>query len=394
MSSKLLMFIAIISLHVSAEKSMQKDTAVNTKKSMGLFLEQMLGLKKYLISDDEFKDPKNKDAIETHLHQLSTAIKKTKHDPTLIRENFKFSRQVLEDHVVDTERVFRMGNKSYARWMINSTLNICMSCHTQSPNSNRHFNELLDPKNFKSDFDRAEFLFTVKDFEGANSIYQNLIKKYVDSSSSAENLETAVQRQVGYFARITRDFSGAQVTLKKFLTNKLLPEFIKMNLLAWIEQFRKWEKITIPNPSKSTAEQIVSFAEKKLLLDRPSSSLPASDPRLVSNLIVSGVLFEYLKLNPQSPKTPDILYWLAICDRETTHTFFYSMADLYLRECISQFPENAVAKKCYKEYEANTILGYTGSAGTNLPTDVIMDLRRLKDLVETAGKLKSKKVSP
>jgi hypothetical protein len=393
MNSKILL-IAVLCSQLLLAKTKEKEQVVDTKTSMNSFLEEFIGLKKFLVSDEKFKDPNNALSIQTHLQRFSEAVKKTRHNPVLTQGNFKFSRFVLEDHITDIERVFRVGNKSYARWMVNSTLNICMSCHTQQPTSSKRFSEFLNPKDFESDFDKAEFLFAVKDFKKANSLYQDLIQNYVDASLSGEKLETAVRRQVAYFARVNRDFTEGQEVLKKFLTNKNLPEFIKLNLAAWEEQFKKWSRIPLPNVKKSSPEEIIQFAEKNLSIDGPRSELPASDPKLITNLIASGILFEYLGLNPNSTKTPDILYWLAVSDRETNYTFYYSLADLYLRECIVQYSENPIAKKCYKEYETNTILGYTGSIGTNVPADVSKDLKRLKEMVNKNEVFKNKKASP
>lgn len=394
MKSTFVALILVSSLIAQAEKPKSKPESVSTKESMSAFLKQIMNLKPFLVSDEEFSNPKNSLTIQTYLSDLAAAVKKTKHDPYLRQENFKFSRHVLENHIVDTERVFRVGNKSYARWMMNSTLGICMSCHTQSAVDNRHFNEFVSVKGFTSDFDKAEFLYTIKDFNAANPIFEKLIVDYKNESLSTENLEKALQRQIGYYTRIQRDLEKGIKQIDKFLKNDKLPDFAKMNLNSWKDQFEKWRKIKIPNAQKEDADKIVAFAEKQMGTGGPKISLPASDPKLVTDLIVSGILFEYLKLNPNSDKTAEILYWLAICDREVNISFFSSFADLYLRECMTRFPEKTIALRCYNEYEQNTILGYTGSAGINVPADVRAELKEMKELVERKGKVEFSKGSP
>ncbi len=310
-----------------------------------------------------------------------------------MQENFKFSRQVLEDHIIETERVFRLGNKSYARWMMNSTMNICMGCHLQTPRESSHFSEFTNTKIFSSDFERAEFLFTTRDFIGANRIYGNLLDTYPHSGVNREQLESAVRRQVGYFARIERNPKAGKEALQKILANKKLPQPLQESIAAWQAQFAKWEKIKIPTPDFENKEQLLSFAEKYLNDDALISD-EINHPRLVTDLIISGVLYEYLEKHPYSNKTPEILYWLSVCDRELNNNFFYSLADLYLRECITEFPENPIAKKCFKEYEANVIMGYSGSSGTHVPGDVSADLKRLRDLVNATPKSQEKTSTP
>ena len=97
---------------------------------------------------------------------------------------------------------------------------------------------------------------------------------------------------------------------------------------------------------------------------------------------------------PTSSSIPEVLYWLAVVDREMTNSIFYSFADLYLKECMLKFPESGTAMKCYKEYESEMIFGYTGSAGTNIPREVLEDLKYLKTFVESKGKVPLKRSIP
>ncbi len=50
--------------------------------------------------------------------------------------------------------------------------------------------------------------------------------------------------------------------------------------------------------------------------------------------------------------------------------------------------------KCYHEYEEEMVMGYTGSGGTNIPKEVLDDLKFLKSYVESNGKVPLKKSVP
>jgi hypothetical protein len=128
---------------------------LSTKEIMHQFLAQLVALKKFLVSEDKFTDPKNTLEISRRLKEFAEVAKKTQHDPMLNQENFKFSRHVFEEHIMDTERVFRLGNKAYARWQLNSTISLCMSCHSQMPAANRTFEEFHSLKIFSSEFDQV-----------------------------------------------------------------------------------------------------------------------------------------------------------------------------------------------------------------------------------------------
>ena len=238
---------------------------------MAEFLNQFMELKKYLVSDEEFQDPKNTDDISAHLKALSKAVKKTTHDPILNQENFKFSREVLEDHVSETERVFRMGNKSYARWMTNSTLGICMSCHTQMPTQPRQFPVFMKSNFFTSDFDQAKFMFATKNFEGANKIYEEIVMDFPGNHVSADRLEKSIQRLVSYHIRIKRDLKAAKSTIAQFQKNKQLPEFLIRNFTAWNEQLDRWKNKKLPEVAIVQPKEINDFAEKNLSIEANES---------------------------------------------------------------------------------------------------------------------------
>ena len=379
-------FIVLVSGIANAELLPSATEGLKTKKTMQDFLVTLTALKAYISSDAEFINQKNYASILKGLKELSTAAKNTKHDPKLLQENFKFSRQVLEDHLVETERVFGTGNKIYARWMMNSTLGICVSCHSQIPTNSRQKSPFLVSKVYSSDFYQADFLFATRDFEGASQIYRKLIKDYPKSGANFERLELSVGRELSYCLRIKRQLPVCRERIKDFLKNKELPESISKRLNGWDGQLAKWSEIELPNPKSTKEAEINKFAEVNLSSEAYQTAGSFAEKKVISYLLVSGILFEYLQSHPLGANEPDILYWLAKTDRELNNTFFYSLADLYLRECILKFPAHPTALKCYDEYKEEMILGYTGSSGVNIPADVSDDLKQLKGFIDSKGK--------
>lgn len=384
--TSLIVFIGALAI---ASTTQQPSGA--TRALMAQYLMHLTALKKYLVSDEKFSDPNNSKEIAEHLKEFARLAKSASHDRTLTQENFKFSRQVLEDRIVDTERVFRLGRKTYARWQLNSVVNVCMSCHTQLPSTNRVFNSFKDATLFTSDFDRAEFLFATRSFDTSMGLYDKSIKGFPDNKITVFQVETALERQMAYFTRIIRNPTLAIAKLKEHQANTLLPQYLKDNMVAWSLQLKKVEAQTPLDPRVATDTQIIQYARKNIEADDKKTNVDATSPRLVTYLTVSGMLYEFLEKHPQSPATPQILYWLAMCDRSIENNFFFSLADMYLRECITKFPADPIAKKCYSQYELETTLGYTGSGGTRVPIEVKRDLETLKQIVESKGKLEMPK---
>jgi tetratricopeptide (TPR) repeat protein len=255
------------------------------------------------------------------------------------------------------------------------------------PGPSKTFFEFEKPQNYYSDFEQAEFLFATRDFEKASEMYDKIIKKNLKFDDKFQ-AERSLERQLAYYSRIKRDPTGA---IKKFKSYQKLPnltENSQRDIKDWIKQFENWEKQAYFDPKKTSEKDILAFAKKHLVSDEAGAKSKTDAPDLVSYLYVSGVLYEYLYSHPKVQSTPEILYWLAVSDRFINHNFFYSLADMYLRECIISYSTRPIAKTCYNDYEKEMILSYSGSAGTNLPPEVVDDLKNLKKLIDAKGKTK------
>ncbi len=337
-------------------------------------------LQKYMSNPEEFNNPKNAPFILQNLKEMTALTKKAKHQSFLNSPNFGFSRKVLENHISEISRVYKSGNKEYARWMLNSTTSICMSCHTQYPTDPAMIS--LPDVGVGSSFSDAEFLFATRRYESAAQVYRKLISDYPGNKLKGNDLETAIRRLVAFHARIKREPKSGAEELGGVLQNKNLPEYVKKDVTAWRTLFEKWGTEPDPDPKKVSSEDLTKWVNlqfEKTLWDR---TVPATDPRTVTYLRVSGILYEYLQLHPKSEITPKILYWLARCEYRLSSNFFYSLGDMYLKGCMRGYPKDPIAKKCYFEYEDNLVMSYTGSRGTYLPPDVD---RELKDLRKTVG---------
>lgn len=298
------------------------------------------------------------------MNALAKTAKAAGHDPQLEQENFKFSKRVLENHLSETARIFRLGNKPYAYWMTKATYSVCMSCHTQAPSSSRPFTEFSNQKFYTSELAQAEFLFATRAFDKAAESYNWMIENYGKSHSQLTWLEVSLKRMLAYYARIKRDPEAALAQFQKYKARANIPDHTKNVIDDWIAQIKNWKSNGKVDPKTMTDQQILSFIKKNLPEDPTPNINDAAYPNYVNYLYSSGVLYEFLQSHTKSKIVPQVLFWLAICERSVGSNFFFSLGDLYLHECITGYPADPIAKRCYKEYEDEMIMGYTGSSGT------------------------------
>ena len=366
-----LTLIASLNLHAQT-----KATEENIQPTMHKIFNNMQELFPYMTDEEKFIDPKNDKFIGDKLKESALLIKNAKHSKELKSSTLKISREVLESHFMEIDRIFRLGNKSFARWQLNSTVPLCMNCHTQSPSQSRHWDLAELTRSSTSNFNKAELLFMGRDFDAALKMYNEIIRGFPANKARIMDVEKSFERKLVIFARVQRDFKEGMKSLDTDIKeNKKLPEYLVKNVNAWTALFRIQLREGFPDPTKSNDAAMKKYVNTELKNNLWDDMIDATNPRLVKNLTISGVLYEYLNTNPQTKIKPDILYWLAVIDKQLQDTLFYSLSDLYLKQCMSEFTTHPTAKKCFEQYKTNAILSYSGSSGTHLPGDIKKELK-------------------
>jgi hypothetical protein len=367
-----------------AATTTESQADLDVKNLMHGFYGHLVKLKPFFVAPGEFEKKENHKEISGHLNSLEKEIKGAMKGKVFASPGQKISLESFQTHVSEMKNVFDSGNKAYAHWMLVSSTSLCMSCHTQLPQSkDSKFGMVSDYTGLSADkiFGEAEFNFISRRFDLALKGYMMLIDGYSKNQLAPELLDRSVRRVVSIYARVKRDPVGGSLQFERLYKNKNLPKFIQDNSKAWMGLFNIWKKEGKDEISKMTGKEVVAFANKHMKKGLWDKMIEAGDPRVVTNLRVSGVLYEYLFQHPTGPETPEILYLLARAEYALGSDFFFSLSDLYLKECIVTYPKSEIAKECYREYEESVVVSYSGSSGTHLPADVQKNLRRLKSMV-------------
>lgn len=351
------------------------------KSHMDLMLKEIFTLKPYIVSDVEYRDPKNFQKIDDSLKQMVALSEKISHEGKIKKTGFAISSKALNEQLREAELVYRVGNKDYSLWMLRSTLSVCMSCHTQLPAVSTKF-ETANKENFLAKpYDEAEFLFIVRNFDKAVTLYDQVLDGYPKNNVTQDALEKSVARKVYYFVRVKRDLAGLSSSLEKNLKNKELPGMVSKRIKALRQAAEKMKKDSYPEFTEAQQSELRKYAETELK-EELQGQFSTSVEKDISYLKVSSVLYKFLEQNPESKMKPEIFYWLSFCERRYEQKAFYSLPELYLKQCVTEFPEAPIAKSCLKEYQELVTIAYTGSSGTHIPKDVDRELKAMKEMVE------------
>lgn len=212
-----------------------------------------------------------------------------------------------------------------------------------------------------------------------------IIKNYPSNGVKIDQVETSIRRKLAYFVRIKQDPEAGIKSLKMNGLNKNLPLVIRKNINDWISQLKSWKKVTTPSVETATEEEVRKFVNQLMGPDLNGKS-GFTHERLISYLRVSGFLYTYLGKHKQTEFTGEVLYWLALCDRHLSNDLFYSLSDIYLKDCVRDFSKSPIARKCFDEYKEGVVFSYTGSAGTSIPPEVSAELKELEKLLPSQPK--------
>ncbi len=325
-----------------------------------------------------------KDELVKNLNDLSNFFKSARHADFFQKPGFRPSLDTINDHLEETIISVSSNNFLFAQKRLNAITSLCVSCHTQLSDSlsKNSFGAAINKEGrdkFESDFSYANYLFLVRRFPESKIYFEKAIENSLnkDSVLSKNEINTSLRRMIAMHTKIKFNYKATQEILAKYENDKRIPSLTKSTLKEWSQSLLAWKDFDI-NSVKSIKDFITQHLTP-IEAKRDKVEVGEEDMTL---LISSGVLSNFLADNSLTSQTPEILYWLSIAERRLSQTYFFSLADLYLKDCIKRYPASPIAKKCYQEYADNLEVGYSGSAGTVIPQEEKTELLKLKALLK------------
>lgn len=315
------------------------------------FLDEIESLQPFMMSEKRFSAPENRFNIQTRLNHLAEISAKLKHEQRLVNPFFQVMTDILPMHMEELKDSFKEGSTEYARTMLNATLDGCSACHSQVKSKNAHLWQ-FSPDTIKGNtFEKAEFLFAVRQYDEAYPRYQKVVQEFKPTSIEpiSQEVQEAIFKKLSILIRSKRDLDEARKEIERDIGKPELPGQIKALLQANLASVRVLQKIAVPNLKTAKSKDMETFAAQTLV--QATNAGRKGDKNNVPQLFVSGILYEYVQLHPVAEIGPGIYYWLAKCEKKISKSYFFPVAEFYLKECIERFPLSMEAKLCFNELE-------------------------------------------
>lgn len=360
MMKKIFLIIVLISSNFPATGFTEKP---GVKGQMHAAFAAFEELQYYLSSEARFSERKSEQTISALLDRLTSSFKSAKaaESDHVRLPSFNASLDIIADRLDDANARFKQGSKGYSFWRLKNVGNYCLTCHSNFSSSQQFKSTAARVAGLNSS-EQAEFYLATRQYDKALPL---LFK----SISAATNPRQRMSRLRNWLVVLIRGFSDPALALTELnkINNAIpLTPFEREEISGFIGSLERWQKegnSTVPPLKK--AENLIRQA---LGMNDPLSGRRGAVELLRATAILHDLL---LDSDPQIlDQRGHILYLLGLSYSRLPLYFVNELPDMFLEQCIKEFPNTKDARECFRLYSNNVQVGFTGSGGTDIPEDV------------------------
>jgi hypothetical protein len=303
-------------------------------------------------------------------------------------DTYVVSYRYILDYLQETQRALNEKNVDYARSRLYGLGSICASCHTQDTRLRTLFAGAGRDK-FADDASYAEFNFLTRNYDEAEKYFERELR--APGTKTEYDIIRPLQRLVVIYAQIRNQPGAGAEALGKFVDLPQHTATTRQELKGWVTGMRALDATGAGKVTAPAFRELESLVNEILgPLDQPLNVIRVPPDQEVRRIWLSGLLYHYLNRKPPADEVPKLLYWLAVNDRVVGYNYFYSLADLYLRECVYGHAAHPYAARCLAEFQEYVNFAYSGSGGTFIPEELQNELNKMKQAVDQAAAKRKK----
>lgn len=344
---------------------------------MALLGDKLSSLLPYLSDSKKFASPENDKEIKSQLKEIVTISRQLNSDSEMMKmdPSMRLINAQFEEEIIRGLNTFDLGLKDYARFTLKNSTSYCIQCHTRTnlgpAFSGKKLNESLKKM---SPIEKGEFLTATRNFDDAMKEFESILTSSPDKASFGL-WERATRNSLAIAVKYKQDPDLALKVVNQIENAKSAPKYLADYAHFWKESLAQWkkEKAIAPNNFKSQvklAQTLVSKGQKKQALNRHAGD--------IEFLRASAILHRSLGDATTAIQKAEVYWLLGQSYDSLTDLDFWQMTEAFYERCIDAAPKTATAKKCFERYEDQVTLGYTGTAGTDIPAEIQERLKAYK----------------
>ena len=386
MKALFILLVGLSSFNVMSTEQVvgKKAKPTPVRKKMNTISGNIRDLGLYIASEQEFEKESNKTIIQSKLEELTSLFKNIKVHPVIEMHGLSFNQIIMADQLEQTVNLFKNNKKTLARAKFNAALNLCVSCHSQSPGTvNKEQAKIFADKDIEklkiNDYERAELYFITRDFDQAMNLYDKFLKASKKTDDD-EFIYKALERQLIYFIKFKKSFPEAKALFEGYLKENRFNEKVTQEVSEWVKVLSGkslWEQY---EPSKVSEVDMEKFMKTFIADDEEGPIFSATNSSEVNDLNLSSILMDYYNAHPTTKLGAKILYWLSTLDKRLSDDLFFSLGDYYLIACMEKYSKDPVARECYESYLDDLEINYLGK-DKDFPKEIKVKIKKWQKLI-------------
>jgi len=328
----------------------------------------------YLWSPEKFAAKENHQKILALLEKLSTNFHRVEELTPVERfePGFRVTFLTYQGMLKDIRARFADGDKDYANWALRGLTSNCISCHSryEAPVDFIGSTPQIEANSLEARLARAEFLLASRQFDEARAAFIEIAKDSVAEAETGPQTLEALKLWLLIEARIKGRSEAAAKVLSDFRAEYAVPSEIEETIQFWEKDLRK----TGTEESRAAA---LDEAERLLQPVVSSPRISNDEHHLVTTLRATSILHNLLELPANKDTKRRATFLLAVAYQHVPINSLEIFRELYLEQCIREFPYTKEAQRAYEIYAEYLKVLSSGSSGLHLDQE---DIRRLKVL--------------
>lgn len=350
-----------------------------TKKIMAEIVEALRVVLPLSLDGARFSDPANRAAVEGALESLAGNAKRLEVHGSSQELGFAHLSESLARDSLEIRKRFTEGHVGEAQFLLRHLTETCVACHSRLPGDRKHAlgKRLTEEQGIAAlpREQRVQLEVATRQFDRALATYESL---FSDPNTSIAELDLSgdLESYLEICLRVQGNPDRAISSLEGLASRKDLPSRLRPHVETWIQSLRSLGSV----PDGEAIEQARELVKPVL-----ENAQVSGNSELVRLIAASGLLHRYVaSTTDPAGRVGEAYYLLGAIESRMGRSFWASQTEFFLETAIRMGPKERYADDAFELLEEFLVSGYTGSAGTHVPPDVVQRLEELDELMKRA----------
>ena len=377
----IVLFVSMLML-LGPESASGAETAADNglRSTMRAIFQALTTALPLSLEAQQFQDEKNRQPIHDALRALADHAAKLSSHAQGGPESFDFLRQSLSSNAHEALDLFEQGHYEESRFLLHQLTDNCFLCHSRVPSS-RPFplgKHLLDhiPISQLSPHEAVRLAVAARQFDTALATCEELFRS-ADIPATEIDLMAFFEDYMRIAIRVRHDFTRVIQTLEAFRQRPDVPRYLDQHISGWIDALKTLQDDMGPGNELARGRVLIQQGQRqnRFLADRQG---------LVYFIAASSLLHRYVTTSAgPEPQLAEAYYYLGVAESYVPRTSWISETEFFLETAIRLAPTSLFGKKAFAFLEEYLIVGYSGSSGLHLPSDIKRRLDELRRLIQS-----------